>query len=117
MNALIKTWRKDGFTLRLYDTGQIDSLGKSVLGYQLKDGRKIIFEGADFRCSPLHAVDSLATVYSLLSFLTLKPGDTDAEYFDTYTPTQMLWCTSDRCEHLAAIAMYGEERLSRRPGR
>lgn len=111
---LIKTWRKDGFTLRLYDLFKRDSLGKSILAYELKDGRKVIFSGDDFACSPLHGIDSLDTVVSLLGFLTLKPGDTDREYFDKYTPDQLEWCQSFRCDLLSLIQLELEERLSRR---
>ena len=32
------TWSRNGFTLRLYDTGRIDRLGKSILAYELRDG-------------------------------------------------------------------------------
>jgi len=69
---LIKTWRKDGFTLRLWDTHKRNYGGKSVLRYEFKDGRKVIFEGSDFGCSPCHAIDSLECVYSMLGFLSLK---------------------------------------------
>jgi hypothetical protein len=48
----------------------------------------------------LHADDSLETVASLLTFLTLRPGDTDADYFAGYTPAQMEWATGSDCEAL-----------------
>lgn len=101
---LIKVWRKDHFTLRLWDTYRRDSRGQTVLAYELKDGRKVIFSGSDFTGSPLHADDSRQTVAALLNFLSLKPGDTNREYFDKYTPEQMEWCQSDRCEYLGLLA-------------
>ncbi len=60
-----------------------------------------IFEGDDFGPSPLHADDSLDTVAALLGFLTCKPGDTDREYFASYTPLQLDWCTSSQAENLS----------------
>lgn len=111
---LIKVWRNSGFTLRLWDTHSRDSRGQSVLQYQLKDRRKVIFEGDDFAGSPMHADDSLDTVCALLGFLTLKPGDTDREYFDKYTEDQLDWCQGSRCEELGMIQLYMEERLSKR---
>lgn len=111
---LIKTWRKQGFTLRMWDTFIQDWLGQTRLTYQLKDGRRIIFAGDDFSGSPLHADDSLETVAGLLGCLTLKPGDTDREYFEKYTPKQMNWCQSFRCETLGMIQVELEERLSKR---
>ena len=77
-NELIKVWRKDHFTLRLYDTHKRDMYNeKHRLAYEFKDGRKVIFAGDDFYPSPLYAIDSLETVYSLLGFLSLQYGDTD----------------------------------------
>jgi hypothetical protein len=49
----------------------------------------LLFEGEAFAGSPLHADDSDATVAALLAFLTLRPGDTDSEYFDGYSPAQL----------------------------
>ena len=113
-DELIKTWRKDGFTLRRYDTHETDSLGKCRLAYQFKDGRKTIFAGNDFHCSPLHAIDSLATVYSLLGFLSVGEHDTDAEYFNNYTLEQIAWRDSVRRDYLSLLVCDAEERLSKR---
>ena len=106
----LKPYRKHHgptFGLVMWDTGGMDRHGKSILGYRLTSQRKTIFEGEDFGCSPLHAIDSLDAARSLLDFLTLQPGDTDTEYFDDYTPAQLefanqhaeaisaLYCTED----------------------
>ena len=101
MRELIKTWRREGCTLRLWDINRTDSLGKHRLAYQFKSGRRVIFEGDDFACSPMHAIDSLDTVAGLLGFLTCKPGDTDREYFENYTPEQLDWCQSGQSERIA----------------
>lgn len=78
-----------GHTLRTWDTGKL-SAGRRVMGYELADADGVtIFRGADFRPSPLHADDSDTTLRALLGFLTLRPGDTDREYFDGYTPAQL----------------------------
>jgi len=63
------------------------------IGYTLRqhDHRKttVIFEGRDFRPSPLHAWDSDATVAAIMGFLTLRLGDTDREYFENYSAEQI----------------------------
>lgn len=110
MRDLIKVWRKAGFTLRMWDTGRRDSRGQANIAYELKDGRKVIFAGEDFSGSPMHADDSLATVACLLGFLTLKPGDTDLEYFANYTREQMSWCESSRSDELRMIQFEMEYR-------
>lgn len=84
------------YTLRVWDSGRLDARGCSFLRYELRtgfgDSSVVLFEGEDFAGSPLHADDSDETMRSLLTFLTLRPGDTDAEYFDSYTPEQLEWC-------------------------
>lgn len=90
MKEHIRTWTETyyGYRLELYDHNRCLG-GKWLLGYEFFFQNKLIFEGADFHCSPLHAVDSDETVAALLSFLALRPGDTDKEYFDSYTPAQL----------------------------
>jgi hypothetical protein len=110
----IRLWRRDGFALKLWDTRRVDHYGKPILTYKLFDGGRLIFKGEDFHGSPLHAVDSLDTVEGLLAFLTLRPGDTDPDYFESYSPRQMAWCRSVRCELLGFIRMELEERLAAR---
>lgn len=101
------------YTLRLYDTGRLDSRGCSYLGYTLRTGfgdtSTVLFAGEDFAGSPMHADDSDATVADLLGFLTLKPGDTDQEYFASYTPDQLAWA-EQHAEYLgyAVTERFGE---------
>jgi len=111
---LIKRWRKNGFKLLVYWTHKRDSYGKEILAYKLRDNGRLIFKERDFHCSPLHAIDSMNAVEALLSFLSLKPGDTDREYFDDYTPAQMAWCKSSRCEELAMLNYDLYEHLQRK---
>ena len=109
----IRTWRKAGFTLRLWDTGRVDSTGHTALRYELRDGRRVIFAG-DFGCPSCTAIDSLECVKSILGFLTLRDGDVDAEYFVGYTQAQLDWRDSTRCDQLAMIQFEMEERLEKR---
>jgi len=66
-----------------------------------KSSTELIFEGEDFGCSPCDAVDSDTCALSLMTFLTLRPGDTDAEYFDKYTPRQLQFAN----EHAEILAL------------
>lgn len=110
----LRTWAEDGYRLELFDTHRTDSDGKSILSYALHDEQyesdpEPVFIGADFHCSPLHAIDSDATVASLLGFLSLRPGDTDSEYFETYSPEQLNWAGA-RAEYLGLLAYDLEEK-------
>lgn len=78
------------FTLRTFWTGGIDSAGRNRIGYRLVSEGRVLFEGADFHghCD----ADSNEAVEGIMGFLTLKPGDTDKEYFARYTPEQRAYC-------------------------
>lgn len=77
------------FRLEMYDTYEIDYRGQTKLAFKLWQDHELIFEDSGFCCSPLHADDSDESVRALMTFLCLRPGDTDKEYFDNYTPRQM----------------------------
>jgi hypothetical protein len=103
MHEHIRTWESDTFRLDLYATERTDWRGQTVLAYEFYDQGELIFKGEDFAGSPMHADDSDESVAALLSFLSLRPGDTDAEYLESYTPAQMAWC-EDRGEELSMHA-------------
>ena len=88
------------FSLTTYYTGRSDSMGKAVIAYRLCMNGKPLFTGNDFHCSPLHCVDDDETAKGLMGFLTLRPGDTDDDYFAEYTPEQLEYCN----QHAEALS-------------
>ena len=102
------------FTLVMYDTHQRDWRGQTKIGYRLamrEHGKTVVlFAGEDFTGSPLRSDDDDLTVAALLGFLTLKPGDTDADYFAKYTDAQKAFCDA-HAEMLAweSIQRFGED--------
>lgn len=102
------------FRLEVFDTWKTDDFGKSILGYRLtrheKGKSRILFEGKDFHASPAHSIDSDHVLRDLLGFLTLAPGDTDADYFANYTKEQTEFATGGEAEALriAADERFGE---------
>jgi hypothetical protein len=89
------------FALTVWDTFRTDQMGKSVLGYRLTMRGAVVFQGEDFACSPCVAIDSDECIGALMSFLTLRPGDTDGDYFASYTESQLEFCSS----HAESLAM------------
>src|SRR5690606_36760582 len=97
--------RDGGEVLRAVDSGdlrlELIEVGGDVrhdpgaLGYVLTDRGTVIFAAADFRPSPLHAVDSDRTVEALAEFLALQAGDSDDSFFANYTERQILWAAGD----------------------
>lgn len=85
------------FILTTFDQNRTDSLGKNVIGYTFqKEGETDpIFEETELACSPMHAIDSDETLRSCLTFICLRPGDTDPDYFDNYTDRQKAFCDED----------------------
>jgi hypothetical protein len=69
--------------------------------------RTVLFEGEDFGNSPMHGIDSDEAVAGIMAFLTLRPGDTDPEYFADYTPAQLEYCS----QHAEALSCEVESRF------
>lgn len=106
------------YTLTMTDSGTYDARGQTRIGYVLKvkapeSGRKaytVLFRGDDFSGSPMHADDSDETVAGLFGFLTLKPGDTDQDYFESYSVAQLAWAESHaEALQLACMDRFGED--------
>jgi hypothetical protein len=73
------------------------------LQYYLFFKNKLIFEGKDYRPSPLHDKDSIESLVYLLGFLTVQEWDTDSEYFKDYGPLQWEWSKSPENEYLKGL--------------
>jgi hypothetical protein len=80
------------FTLTLYDTHRTAEYGKNVIAYRLTmrdDGEQtVLFAGDDIVLPPGTAIDSDKAVENVLFWLTLEPGDTDSDFFESYTEAQ-----------------------------
>lgn len=104
------------FRLQTYDLNSRDSLGKWRLRYRLhmREGHReyLLFAGDDFSCSPMHGTDSPETTEAVMSFLCLRPGDTDPEYFESYTKEQMDFA-EEHSEALACAVEHWKERQGR----
>lgn len=98
--------RIEGFELVTRATNRCDRRGQTYIAYEFKSPEGLtIFEGSDFAGWPSHADDSDETLRCLLGFLTLRPGDTDKEYFDEYTPEQLAFCS----EHAEYLSLWADE--------
>jgi hypothetical protein len=98
------------FVLTTWNAGRRD--GRSTVAYRLSLGGpgfgpdRILFEGQDFTTPG----DPASNEEGLMGFLTLRPGDTDPDYFAAYTPEQLEYC-SKWAEALSCEvqARYGED--------
>ncbi len=104
MKQFIRSVKVEGYTLNVYPLNKTDHLGKEMMGYEfLNKNGDILFAGEDFACSPMHSIDSDECLKGILGFLTLRPGDTDKEYFSEYTEEQMDFACSTDAEIIASI--------------
>lgn len=106
------------FKLTTWDPNRTGFGGRHVVGYRLSIGVggynvagnpaawEVLFEGEDFGCSPLHAIDADECLKAIMTFLTLRPGDT-ADYFADYTQAQLDYCS----HHAEALASAVRDRL------
>lgn len=103
-------WQHYNFTISLRNPIYI-SEGRYTLSYTLHEDSTLVFSDKDFSPPPMcgHDYFSLHSVMCLLGFLTLKPGDTDDEYFEKYTPEQLAWTKSIQCEDLSMLQYDYEE--------
>ena len=80
----------DGYRLVVYDTGRLEHRGYPELGYYFFNrDYELIFHGEEFSVLPGGEYYPERAVNDLLGFLTIKPGDTDDEYFEDYNAKQM----------------------------
>ena len=98
------------FRLDTFDSGRQDWRGQTIIAYTFAMDGAVLETGADFAGSPMHADDSDACIALLLTFLTLRPGDTDADFFDG--DSEAMW--DYRSHHAEALAAYVAHRFGER---
>jgi hypothetical protein len=105
-NQKIEPWRVT-YTLVTWDTGRYARTGQCLIGYAMtRDGEsEPLFVGEDCGVAPSHPIDSDDALRGLLGFLTLRPGDTDADYFAEYTDAQRAFAADDA----ESMSMYSYE--------
>lgn len=58
---------------------------------ELRQGGKIIFARGDTWCATPGCVDDDEAKELVMSLFAMRPGDTDPEYFASYTAEQLAW--------------------------
>lgn len=96
----IRTWNCGKYTLDIYDVD--DEKDRTRVGYRFFYDDELIFEGDNYRISVFDKKDDDATIATLLSFLSLRKGDTNKEYFDNYTEKQLAF-SEEHGEELSII--------------
>ena len=95
------------FTLFLNSTGYPEN-NRESFSYLFYQGDTLLFSGSDFET--YRKQYNVSHIMDLLTFLTVQPGDTDQEFFDNYSETQLNWASSQDCEDLKML-VYDIENL------
>lgn len=87
----IREWEDGKFKLKMWEADDRipNRVIRNYLAYRFWYDGKEVFKGADYAPDASQTDDGDEAVAGLLHFLSLKPGDTDSEYFDSYTTEQM----------------------------
>jgi hypothetical protein len=90
-------WLRGDFSLYMARHEVTD--GRTSWSYEFYDKDRMVFIGSDFG-APMHQ-EAWECHISLLGYLCLEEGDTDAEYFASYTSAMLSWRDSNRRDMLA----------------
>ena len=86
------------FKIEIWDANKTDHRGAPVVLWRLFEqseggGSTLVFDGLaephKWRCSGWFSVDGDEAAECVLAFVGLRPGDTDAEFFEDYSPAQI----------------------------
>ena len=102
MVTSIRIWADGDYTLEIFNYNSARK-GRALLSYHFYHINDLIFEGREFSPSPFYHYASDKSIGALLGFLSLKPGDTDKEYFEDYTQQQLAFVIQHG-EYLSLLA-------------
>ena len=78
-----------GVTIRAFDGGPAGTHHRIDVEVRA-DGKLVFPRGATYCAVPGHTpIDGIDARETVLSLVAMKPGDTDEEYFASYTPEQL----------------------------
>lgn len=86
--------------IHAFDANMTDSTGHSRIDVEVRMGGKVVFPRGATYCGMSRGtcLDGIAAKEAVLALVAMRPGDTDDDYFDSYTP-----------EQLAFAGEYGED--------
>lgn len=95
----MRTYKYGDYTMTLDATGRRDRYGKPQIAYTLSKEAEgdPIFSGDDCYAglSGRDDPEGMGVAEDLLSFLTLRPGDIEDDYFEDYTERQLEFATHE----------------------
>lgn len=108
----VKLYRDEAsIVVRVFDNLPQRQDGKFPLDCEVRQGGRTIFPRGSFVIGlpPIHGTDSADAKRAVLSWLSVKPGDTDREFFESYTDDQIDFVIRNG----EALSLEAERRYSR----
>lgn len=94
----MRKYDNDDLVLQFEDKGlklQLFWDGNRVCSYIFSKNDTELMRGDDYKPSIMYSPDERDSIIALLSFMVVRPGNTDKEYFKDHTPQMMEWLKSD----------------------
>lgn len=105
---LLAMWQIDvDHTLEIWPHSRTPE-GRIRWQYRLCRKRRVIFSASDISSgvgAQLTTEELISAARTVLSYATLRDGDTDPEFFEGYTKTQLAW----RDQHAECLSIYTDE--------
>lgn len=95
------------FDLVTWDTGRFARTGQCIIGAALfsSESEDPIFHCEEIGVPPSQAIDSDDATRGALGWYTLRPGDTDPDFFAEYTEAQLAFASA----HAESLSLYAME--------
>lgn len=81
--------------IRAFDDLGWDGAGRVKLTCEVRQGGVTIFPRGQLTCALHGSSDGVKARELVMSLVAMRPGDTDRDYFDGYTPSQLEWARAN----------------------
>ena len=94
---LVKCPDKSNIVIHAFDANRTSRYGHMRIDVQVNHHGKVIFPRGSLYCgvASQHAIDSKEAKRLVLELVAMQPGDTDREYFESYSDKQLAWCQTN----------------------
>jgi hypothetical protein len=89
---IVKRFQEPCVVIYAFDGG-FQRPNHNRINVEVRQGGKVIFPRGVLYCATPGCTDDDSAKELVMSLIAMRPGDTDDEYFEGYTPAQREWAT------------------------
>jgi len=86
----VKRFKEPSVVIYAFDGGG-QRPNHTRIDVEVRQGGKVIFPRNALYCATPGCIDDDSAKELVMSLVAMRPGDTDRDYFDSYTPAQREW--------------------------